>query len=153
MHISILLLFYYLSHCSLISKSVQQTIPIQKEKRQAESWIAFFRLVVSSGAVLLLRCTYTRETPSEWFRKPCLFNFNRRVYENSNYGSFSWLCRGWESIRFYFIIGMEQSACHNSSCHNDKVLQAFTVIASMNDSRTDKNADIKCKKNFTISGQ
>jgi hypothetical protein len=27
-----------------------------------------------------------------------LLNFNRRVNENSNYGSFSWLCRGWESI-------------------------------------------------------
>ena len=69
-----------------------------KEKRQAKCWLAFFRLVVSRGAVLLVRCTYTRETPSEWFREPCLLNFNRRVNEKSCCGGFSWLCRGWESI-------------------------------------------------------
>ena len=54
--------------------------------------------------------------------------------------------------RFYFIISMKQSICHKFPFQDDTNLQALTVIASMNDSRTDKYADTNCKKNFTICG-
>ena len=55
--------------------------------------------------------------------------------------------------RSYFIISMKQSACHNFPFQDHINLQALTVIALMNDYRIDKNAEIKCKKNFTICGQ
>jgi hypothetical protein len=70
-------------------------LPGAQEKRQAKSRLAFFRLVVSSGAVLLVRCTYTRETNSDLLREPSFSNCNLRVRISQNYkGSYQKCCCG-----------------------------------------------------------
>jgi hypothetical protein len=52
--------------------------------------------------------------------------------------------------RSCLIISIEQSACHKSQKKDDTNLQALTVIALMNDSRIDKNADVNQEIKFPI---
>ena len=55
--------------------------------------------------------------------------------------------------RLCFIISMKQSVCHKSQKKDDTNLQALIEDVLICDSKSDKNADINCKKNFTICGQ
>jgi hypothetical protein len=52
--------------------------------------------------------------------------------------------------RFYFIISMEQPACHKSQKKDDTNLQAFTDGRQVIDYEFDKNSYINCKANFPI---